>query len=148
MTGVDPLGRAEIAETIRSLGQAGKTVLLSSHVLHEIEAITEEILVIYHGQVLAEGNMYEIRKLIDGHPHRIRIECERPRELAPLVAGANHVSSIAYERSALVVETSHPDTCYDQLAALCLENDIVIRSLTSSDNSLAAVFDYLTGAKR
>jgi len=55
-------------------------------VLYEIEAVTQDILVIYRGQVLAEGNIYEIRSLIDKHPHRIRVECDRPRALAHALA--------------------------------------------------------------
>ena len=72
LTGVDPMARIDIVERIRQLGEAGKTIVVSSHVLYEIEALTAEIVVIYRGQVLAEGNVYEIRKLIDKHPHRIR----------------------------------------------------------------------------
>ncbi len=148
LTGVDPLGRTEIAEAIRSLGAAGKTVLISSHVLHEVESITEDILVIYRGQVLAEGNLFEIRQLIDKHPHRIRVDCDDPHKLGALVAGAGHITQLAYDRGAVVVETRDPDRCYDHIARSCLESEIVIRSLTSPDNNLSAVFDYLTGERR
>src|SRR5260221_1046694 len=91
LTGVDPVARRDIVERIRKLGEAGKTVVISSHVLYEIEALTTEIVVIYRGQVLAEGNVYEIRKLIDQQPHRIRVECDLPRALASALAGAKHV---------------------------------------------------------
>jgi ABC-2 type transport system ATP-binding protein len=148
LTGVDPVGRAEIAERVRALGKAGKTVLISSHVLHEVEAITEEILVIYQGQVLAEGNLYKIRELIDRHPHRIRIECDRPRELAAAVAGAEHLTQISYERHGIVIETRDPDHAYDLIARTSLESGLAIRSLTSTDNNLDSVFAYLTGGRR
>ncbi|HLL23119.1 MAG TPA: ABC transporter ATP-binding protein, partial [Kofleriaceae bacterium] len=62
LTGVDPVARVDIVERIRRLAAAGKTVVVSSHVLYEIEALTSEIVVIYRGQLLAEGNVYEIRK--------------------------------------------------------------------------------------
>ena len=148
LTGVDPVGRAEITETIRALGRDGKTVLVSSHVLHEVEAVTEEILVIYHGQVLAEGNLYKIRELIDRHPHRIRVECDQPRKLAAGVASAEHVSQISYERNAITIETRDPDHAYDLIAEVSLAEKLTIRSLTSPDNNLNAVFDYLTGGRR
>jgi ABC-2 type transport system ATP-binding protein len=145
LTGVDPVARVDIVERIRKLGEAGKTIVVSSHVLYEIEALTSEIVVIYRGQVLAEGNVYEIRKLIDRHPHRIRVECDQPHVVAAALASAEHVARIAFERGAVLIETRDPDRCYDQLAATVLDRDIAVRALTSPDNNLGAVFEYLTG---
>ncbi len=147
LTGVDPIARAEIVERIRRAAQGGKTVVVSSHVLYEIEALTEEIIVVYRGQVLAEGNIYEIRSLIDKHPHRIRVECDRPRELGQGLAGEDHVVTIVFERAAMVVETAEPDRCYDRIGEVVLERAIQVRSLTSPDNNLGAVFDYLTSGR-
>jgi ABC-2 type transport system ATP-binding protein len=148
LTGVDPMARLDIIERIKWLGSTGKTVLVSSHVLYEIEALTSDILVIYRGQVLAEGNIFEIRKLIDQHPHRIRIDCDRPRELATRIAAADHVARLQFERHALIVETRDPDRCYDDVAAAVLDADVEVRALGSPDNNLGAVFDYLTGGAR
>jgi ABC-2 type transport system ATP-binding protein len=148
LTGVDPVARADILVRIRALGAAGKTVLVSSHVLYEIEALTTDILVIYRGQVLAEGDVHGIRRLIDQHPHRIRVECDRPHELARPLAGAEHVAKLAFERGALVVETRDPDRCYDEIAAAVLASNVDVRALTSPDNNLGAVFEYLTGGAR
>ncbi len=147
LTGVDPVARVDIVERIRALGDAGKTIVVSSHVLYEIEALTSEIVVIYRGQVLAEGNVYEIRKLIDRHPHRIRVECDEPRAIAAALAGADHVARLAFERNAVLIETRDPDRCYDQLADAVLAANIPVRALTSPDNNLGAVFDYLTGGR-
>ena len=123
----------------------GDPIFVSSHVLYEIEALTTDILVVYRGQVLAEGNVLEIRRLIDRHPHRIRVECDRPRALAGGLAGADHVARLHFERGALLVETRDPDRCYDQIAAAVLEHGVDVRSLGSPDNNLGAVFEYLTG---
>jgi ABC-2 type transport system ATP-binding protein len=138
LTGVDPLARVDIVERIKQLGAAGKTIVVSSHVLYEIEALTSEIVVIYRGQVLAEGNVYEIRKLIDRHPHRIRVECDRPHAIASALAAEDHVARISFERGGLILETRDPDTCYDHIAA-------AVTALSSPDNNLGAVFEYLTG---
>jgi len=148
LTGVDPVARAELVARIRAFGEAGKTVLVSSHVLYEVEAMTEEILVIYRGQVLAEGNLFEIRALIDKHPHRIRVECDRPRELGHGVAGADHVARLSFERNAVVIETENPDACYDLIGQVVLDEKLLVRSMTSPDNNLGAVFEYLTGQAR
>ena len=148
LTGVDPLARIEIVEWIRALAAAGKTVIVSSHVLYEIEALTSEIIVIHRGQVLAEGNVYEIRKLIDRHPHRIRVECDRPRVLAAALAEAPHVSRIELSDRGLLIETRDPDRCYDLLAEITLAKELTIDSLASPDNNLGAVFEYLTSERR
>ena len=147
LTGVDPLARSQIVDKIRDLGAAGKTVLISSHVLYEIEALTEEIMVVYRGQVLAEGNMFEIRRLIDRHPHRIRVECEGARDLGAALLREPHVVSAAVEHGAVVLETRDPDLCYQRIAESCRELELVVRSLSSPDNNLNAVFDYLTGGR-
>ncbi len=145
LTGVDPMARIDIVERIRRLAARGKTVVISSHVLYEIEALTSEIVVIYRGQVLAEGNVYEIRRLIDRHPHRIRVDCDKPHVLGSALAGQDHVARIAFERGAVLVETRDPDRCYDQLSEVVLEGGVAISSMTSPDNNLGAVFEYLTG---
>jgi ABC-2 type transport system ATP-binding protein len=148
LTGVDPVARVDIVERVRALGAAGKTVVVSSHVLYEIEALTQEIVVLHRGQILAEGNVYEIRRLIDQHPHRIRVDCDRPRMIAAALASAEHVTRIGFERGAVVIETRDPDRCYDQLADVVLDAHLSVTSLTSPDNNLGAVFEYLTGGAR
>jgi ABC-2 type transport system ATP-binding protein len=148
LTGVDPVARVDIVERVRALGAAGKTVVVSSHVLYEIEALTSEIAVLHRGQILAEGNVYEIRRLIDQHPHRIRVDCDRPRLIAAVLATAEHVTRIGFERGAVVIETRDPDRCYDQLAEVVLDAHLTVTSLTSPDNNLGAVFEYLTGGAR
>lgn len=145
LTGVDPKARIEIVEQIKQLAAAGKTIVISSHVLYEIEALTSDIVVIYRGQVLAEGNVYEIRRLIDRHPHRIRVECDKPRTIAAALAGEDHVARIAFERGAVLVETRDPDRCYELIGDTVLASQVAVSALTSPDNNLGAVFEYLTG---
>ncbi len=144
LTGVDPMARIDIIERIRALGARGKTIVISSHVLYEIEALTTQIMVMYRGQILAEGDVLAIRKLIDKHPHRIRVECDRPRPLAGLLATADHVTRVACEAHAVEVETRDPDRCYDAIAGAVLEHGLLVSYLDSPDNNLGAVFDYLT----
>lgn len=147
LTGVDPIARVDIVERIKRLGDAGKTIVVSSHVLYEIEALTSDIVVVYRGQILAEGNIYEIRRLIDRHPHRIRVVCDRPRVLAAALAEEEHVARIVFERNGILIETRDPDRCYDRLAAAVLERELAVTTLESPDNNLGAVFDYLTGGR-
>jgi len=145
LTGVDPVARIDIIDRIKQLAAAGVTVVVSSHVLYEIEALTSDIVVIYRGQVLAEGNVYEIRRLIDRHPHRIRVDCDRPRAIAQALASEDHVARLSFERGAVLIETRDPDRCYDQIAEALLAADVAVSELSSPDNNLGAVFRYLTG---
>jgi ABC-2 type transport system ATP-binding protein len=144
LTGVDPMARIDIIKRIKELADKGKTIVISSHVLYEIEALTSEILVIYRGQVLAEGNVFEIRKLIDKRPHRIKLVCDKPRQVAGALAAADHIVQIGFERDGMLIETRDPDRCYDELAKTILDNQVAVTNLTSPDNNLSAVFDYLT----
>jgi ABC-2 type transport system ATP-binding protein len=86
-----------------------------------------------------------IRKLIDRHPHRIRVDCDKPHVIGSALAAADHVARIVFERGAVVVETRDPDRCYDQLSDIVLAGGVSISSMTSPDNNLGAVFEYLTG---
>ncbi len=144
LTGVDPMARIDIIQRVRELGARGKTIVISSHVLYEIEALTNQILVMYRGQALAEGDVLAIRHLIDRHPHRIRVECDRPRPLAGALATAEHVTRVSCERGAVEIETRDPDRCYAEIADVVLAQELAVTYLDSPDNNLGAVFDYLT----
>jgi ABC-2 type transport system ATP-binding protein len=147
LTGCDPVARAKIIARIRALAAAGKTVLISSHVLYEVEALTQDIVLVHRGRVLAEGNVYRIRELIDQHPHRVRVECDRPRELAARVLGEEHVVRVQFEPGVVEIETRAPDRLYDAIPRLVLEAGIQVGSLGSPDDNMQAVFEYLTTAQ-
>jgi ABC-2 type transport system ATP-binding protein len=147
LTGCDPLARVRIIEVIRELERAGRTVIVSSHVLHEIEVLTSQILLMHKGQLVAEGDVFAIRALIDRHPHKVRVECDRPRELARALVDAAHVLAIALEPEALVIDTRDPDRLYPAIPEAAQKSGTYIRALTSPDNNLASVFKYLTDGK-
>jgi ABC-2 type transport system ATP-binding protein len=95
LTGTDPTSRHLILEQIRMRADAGAVVLFSTHVLLEVEAVTEQLLLIARGQVVAQGKIHEIRELLDEHPHHIRVDCDRPRELAAAVLAAQGEGVVA-----------------------------------------------------
>jgi len=82
LSGMDPIMRRKTIRLIKEWARAGKSVLVSSHILHEIEAMTSNILLVHNGRILAEGNVHQIRDLIDEHPHTVYIKAEDPRALA------------------------------------------------------------------
>jgi ABC-2 type transport system ATP-binding protein len=145
LAGMDPVGRRDIIQLVRQWGKEGKCVVVSSHILHEVEAMTSTILLMHNGKVLAEGDVHQIRDLIDRHPHSIRIRCSAPRKLALALVGFPDVESIRFdpEGDALTAESRKPDEFYGRLPELMLDNDIELEEITSPDDNLQAVFHYL-----
>jgi len=144
LTGMDPLMRRRTIRIIREWARDGRSVLVSSHILHEVEAMTSNVLLINNGRILAEGDVHDIRGLIDTHPHSVHIRAERPRELARECLAYDYVRSLRFDGDALVVETDTPDVFYAQLTALAAEETFGrIDEVTSPDDNLTAVFGYL-----
>jgi ABC-2 type transport system ATP-binding protein len=149
LNGVDPLGRANLSSLMRQLGATGHHIIVSSHVLYEVERLTEQIVMIAHGQAIAQGDVHRIRDLIDSRPHMVDLETPDPRGLARLLSAWDHVVSIEFTGSAgLRVLTRSPDAFYSALPALVVSEKIAIRSVHSADDNLDAVFRYLAGGAR
>ncbi len=146
LSGADPVGRVHILRTISRFAREGGHVLMSTHVLYEIERITENIVLIHNGKGIASGNLHAIRALIDQHPHAVRIATPQPREVAQAVAGMDHVVAIEMPTAdALIVRTRQPDAFYRELPEIVVEHRLDVRGLESPDDSLEAVFRYLVG---
>ena len=145
--GMDPIGRRSTIKLVRELGANGKSVIVSSHILYEIEAMTNNVLLINNGRIRAEGNVHEIRELIDEHPHNVYINCSKPRLLAAILVKYEDVASVKLgtEDGSLVIETVKPDDFYSRLPEIIMENDIKVQNLHSPDDNLQAVFRYLVG---
>ena len=144
LTGMDPLMRRRTIRLIREWGRSGRSILVSSHILHEIEAMTSNILLINHGRIVAEGNVHQIRELIDEHPHTIYIRGENPRALARRFLADDDVLSLSFQPDALVVQTARPDAFYTRLTELAASGEAGrVDEVTSPDDNLAAVFQYL-----
>jgi ABC-2 type transport system ATP-binding protein len=144
LTGTDPLVRRELVELITAFAAEGRHVLVSSHVLHEIEALTKNIVLVHRGRLVAFGDRREIRALIDRHPHTIAVRASRPRELAAALAREASVAELAIGEGALTVRTPAPDTFYARLPAIALEVGCEVEEIRSEDDNLEAVFRYLT----
>jgi ABC-2 type transport system ATP-binding protein len=147
LNGLDPLGRRKLIHLIRDYAKEGKTIIVSSHVLPEIEAMTKKIILIHQGKIFAQGDIHYIRDLIDTHPHIVSIHCEKPRELASLLIPEEFVLKVNFGPTpdALLIETDNRDKFFALLPNLFLENKIEVSEITSPDDNLQAVFDYLIG---
>jgi len=144
LSGMDPIARRKAIRMIKDWGRAGKSVIVSSHILHEIESMTANILLINQGRILAEGNVHQIRDLIDEHPHTVHIKADQTRALAREFLGHDDVLSLKFEEGAVVVQTGRPDAFYARLTDLAASGAHgAIHEVTSPDDNLQAVFPYL-----
>ena len=144
LAGMDPLARRRTIRMIRDWARSGKSVIVSSHILHEIESMTGNILLINNGRILAEGDVHQIRELIDEHPHTVSVRAQEPRALAREFLAFADVRSLKFEEGAVIVETGKPDMFYARLTEMAASGQFgSIDEVTSPDDNLAAVFQYL-----
>ena len=147
--GMDPVGRSDTIKLVRSLGELGHCVLVSSHILQEAESLTDNILLMQHGKLVAKGKISDIRDQMDGHSHKICVICRELRKLAEVCVSFEDVFAVRLEENAnrLIVETHSPNQFYELITKFVLENRIQIEQMYSLDNNLEAVFDYLIKQK-
>jgi ABC-2 type transport system ATP-binding protein len=144
LAGMDPIARRKVVRLIQDWGRAGKSVLVSSHILHEIESMTSTILLMNNGRILAEGNIHQIRDLIDEHPHTVKIRGSDPRRLARAFLDHDDLRSLTFEDGAVIVETGKPDAFYGRLTAVAASGELgEVHEVSSPDDNLQAVFEYL-----
>ena len=142
--GCDPIARTSIMSVIRDLGNQGKTVLVSSHILEEIERITEQIVILHNGRLLALGNLHAIRDLLDKHPHRILINCEDPRSLAGLFIEEDPIYGVRFPRDGqLEIQTNNLSEAHAILPSIVVKSKQDISSIENPDDNLESLLGYL-----
>ena len=149
LTGLDPIARHQTLELFQELGQAGTSILASSHILHEIQSLTEQIVVIHRGRLLAQGSVGEVRSLLSRHPRKVSLVVRDARPLASALVGLPHVEGVSISElelgSLITVDTTDMDNLFSELPRIASDVQAGIRALDSADASLEAVFDYLVG---
>ena len=147
LSGLDPLGKRKLIRLIKGFKNQGRTVLVSSHVLPEIEALTSQIVLIHQGKILAQGDIPYIRELIEAHPHQISVRSSDPRALAARFVGDRSIQKMTFppDGQTLVVETHKRDEFFGRLTGFVLEAGIEVEEISSPDDNLQSVFEYLVG---
>jgi ABC-2 type transport system ATP-binding protein len=144
LNGIDPFGRHELMEVLRSLGRRGKTVLISSHILHEMDTLAERVIFMGHGRVLATGTLAEIRNMFDQHPLHLHIASDRSRELASRLVRWDLVRGIELRGpDDFRVQIMRPSDFFPRFSELVLEEGYEIERLQTTDASASAIFDYV-----
>ncbi|MCS7274879.1 MAG: ABC transporter ATP-binding protein [Candidatus Bipolaricaulota bacterium] len=143
LKGADPTQRVLLIEIIRELGEQGRTVIVSSHVLYEVERMAREILLIHRGRLVAAGDFRAIREALYDRPHRVLVGTADAKRLAALLTERALVSGVTISDSELIVEVRDPALFYSGLPRLVAETGIRVERLVGLDEDLESVFRYL-----
>jgi len=149
LSGIDPIGRREFLELFLSLAEQGKCLLVSSHELEELEKLTDHVAIMARGRIAAVGTLARIRDLLDDHPLAVRIDSDRPRELARMLLSLDDAIGVELgDGSSVIARVRNPRRFFRSFTRLVLEQDITIEHLEPLDDSAHAILGYLLGGDR
>ncbi len=148
LNGLDPLARSEVIALFREYAAAGRSVIVSSHILHEVDLISDRVIIVRNGSVAAEGEIAGVRSEIESRPHQILVRCDRPETLAARAFEQDHVVEVAMhnDRAGLLVSTRDAEGFYVLLGGLVLDGAIRVESVAPADEDVHAVYRYLVGS--
>jgi ABC-2 type transport system ATP-binding protein len=153
LSGIDPIGRQELLEVFQSLAAQGKCLLISSHELEALEKLTNHVVIMARGRVAAVGTLQQIRDLLDNHPLSVRIDVDRPRDVARLLLALPEVIAVEVESKpagefqspGVLVKAHHPKRFFESLGRLVIHEQLDVRRLEPMDESAHAILGYLLG---
>lgn len=148
LLGADPLTRRDLIEIIRAHAARGGSVLVSSHILSDVEALTEQILVIDSGRRRAYGSIAEIRDWLEQYPRTIRVGTPEPRAMASELSTWDSVVSVEAEEHGIVIRTDAAQTFYQELQSYLTGGEVPFDAIQALDEDIESVFGYLIGGER
>ncbi len=149
LNGVDPLGRTELVNVFVALAAAGKAIVLSSHILDEMDQLAQRVAFLCRGHILAAGSLPEIREMLADHPLHVRVSTDRPRELAVRLFGVDCVQSVQLENEReLLFQVQRPKEFFRVLAETVAEAGFQVDRVQATDTSAEAIFDYVMQTAR
>ena len=149
LNGLDPLARAEAIALFRQWGDRGCHVIVSSHILHEVDRISDQVVLLSHGYVVAEGQIHSVRSEVKEQPMQILVRCDRPSVLAARLFEQDHVveAKIATDGKGLFLRTKDADGFYLLLNRVILDSGLEVESVAPADDDVNSVYQYLIGAE-
>jgi ABC-2 type transport system ATP-binding protein len=143
LNGADPVQRAQLIELFKDLGAAGRTVIVSSHVLVEVERMADRVVAMVDGRLAAVGSVPTIRAAMTDRPRQVFVECSEPRRLAAALIGSDGVVGVHVEDGQLRIEASDAGGLARLMPRIALDSGISITNVEPLDESLESVFRYL-----
>ena len=147
LNGLDPLARAEAIALFRQWGVEGRHVIVSSHILHEVDKISDQVVLLSHGYVVAEGQIQGVRSEVKEQPMQIQVRCDRPHLLAARLFQEDHVVEAKLAGNGLLLRTADADRFYLLLNRIILECGLDVESVAPADDDVNSVYQYLIGAE-
>jgi len=149
LNGLDPMVRAETIALFKKLAAEGMHLIISSHILHEVDMMSDRIVLLNNGYIVAEGGIHGVRDEMETHPMQILIRCDRPGVLASRMFAHDHVveARLHEDRGGLFVKTREPDRFYLLLNDVVAQGEINVESIAPVDDDLSAVYQYLIGSE-
>jgi ABC-2 type transport system ATP-binding protein len=148
LNGLDPMARAETIALFREWGAKGRHVIVSSHILHEVDQISDQVILLSHGYVVAEGEIQGVRSEVKEQPMQILVRCDNPGGLAARLFQQDHVveAKISNDKKGLLLRTTDAERFYLLLNRVVLESGLEIESVAPADDDVNSVYQYLIGA--
>lgn len=149
LNGLDPMARAETIALFREWGEKGRHVIVSSHILHEVDKISDQVILLSHGYVVAEGEIQGVRSEVKEQPMQILVQCDRPGLLAAAMFQRDHVveAKVVANGTGLLLRTKDADGFYLLLNKIVLEQGLEIESVAPADDDVNSVYQYLIGGE-
>ena len=149
LNGLDPLARAEAIALFEKWGKAGRHVIVSSHILHEVDRISDQVILLSQGYVVAEGQIQSVRGEVKDQPMQILVRCDQPGQLAAQLFLSNHLSEakLHTDGQGLLLRTRDADGFYLLLNRIVLDSGIEVESVAPADDDVNSVYQYLIGAE-
>jgi ABC-2 type transport system ATP-binding protein len=143
LNGADPVQRAQLIRLFKELGAAGRTVIVSSHVLREVERMADRVIAMVDGRLAAVGSVATIRAAMTDKPRQVFVDCSDPRALASQLIGTQNVIGVYVNDGRLMIEAADAREVAMQLPQLAVSGGIAIARVEPADESLESVFRYL-----
>jgi ABC-2 type transport system ATP-binding protein len=149
LNGLDPLARSEAIALFRQWGEKGRHVIVSSHILHEVDRISDQVILLSQGYVVAEGQIQGVRSEVKDQPMQILVRCDRPNLLAARLFQQNHVveAKIHADGKGLLLRTTDADSFYLLLNRVILDSGLEVESVAPADDDVNSVYQYLIGGE-
>ena len=149
LNGLDPMARAEMIQLFRQLAEDGLHVIVSSHILHEVDMISDTVVLLNHGYVVAEGDIRGVRSEMQSHPMKILIRCHRPARLAARMFEETGVveARLAEDGAGVVFATRDADAFYLLLNRVVLEEGLAVDTVMPVDEDVQSIYRYLIGSE-
>jgi ABC-2 type transport system ATP-binding protein len=149
LNGLDPMARAETIALFREWGEKGRYVIVSSHILHEVDQISDQVILLSQGYVVAEGQIQGVRSEVKEQPMQILVRCDNPGGLAARLFQDHHMveAKISNDRKGLLLRTTDADSFYLLLNHVVLESGLEVESVAPADDDVNSVYQYLIGAE-